>query len=136
MAKDNPQTLGRPKTNLANSNPYDFVTREEVKNLSVLSPFKVLADSLTLWVLVFGMLFLWIKTQHPAVFALAFFVIATRQLALTHLIHEASHFNILRNKKWNDIIADFLYAGPVGFSTAAYPNGHAPHHLHLGQHDK
>lgn len=69
----------------------------------------------------------------PLPFLVVAFVVncATIQ-AMLLWTHEGSHFSLLRNQKWNDVLCDALLAGPVGMSVAGYRVRHASHHAHLG----
>jgi fatty acid desaturase len=50
------------------------------------------------------------------------------QRAMSEWIHEAGHFNLVPNRRWNDLLAAAL-AGPwVGVSADAYRRTHFPHH--------
>lgn len=56
--------------------------------------------------------------------------IATRQHALVTLMHEASHYHLLSNRKLNDIISDLFCAFPANVTTAGYRYQHGEHHRH------
>lgn len=44
--------------------------------------------------------------------------------------HEASHYLLLRNRKWNDIIADLLCFFPLWSTLVSYRQKHLGHHLY------
>jgi len=46
--------------------------------------------------------------------------------------HEASHFSLTNDRRFNDIWCDVFFAGPIGMSVAAYRAKHLTHHAHLG----
>ena len=46
--------------------------------------------------------------------------------------HEASHFSLFRERRFNDIWCDLFLSGPIGISVASYRNKHMTHHAHLG----
>lgn len=48
-------------------------------------------------------------------------------------IHEASHFNIARNKGWNDLLSDVFIGSWAGLETASYRVIHWDHHRLLGK---
>ena len=52
--------------------------------------------------------------------------------ALVNFVHEAAHFNLHRDKRTNDRLADWLLCPLGGTSIAPYRNLHWRHHLHLG----
>jgi fatty acid desaturase len=47
-------------------------------------------------------------------------------------VHEASHGNIIRSKKINQIFADIFLCGPAGISLSQYQWHHLSHHKFLG----
>jgi fatty acid desaturase len=47
-------------------------------------------------------------------------------------VHEASHFNLLPDRRRNDFWCDIFFAGPIGMSVAAYRTRHMSHHANLG----
>ncbi len=48
------------------------------------------------------------------------------------LVHEASHYNISRNRRINDLLADFVCAWPVLSQVAKYRKSHLVHHRAFG----
>lgn len=62
------------------------------------------------------------------VFALSFFVIASKQHAFLIVMHDACHVRLLRNRRLNDLVANLFCAFPVGMITSSYRLGHLPHH--------
>ncbi len=83
------------------------------------------------WALIF--LSIGVATSYPGVFSFvcAQLVIAARQHSLFLTMHEATHYNICKNRKWNDHFSNFLAAWPVGFSTERYRTRHWLHHRYL-----
>jgi fatty acid desaturase len=71
-----------------------------------------------------------IYTGHWAAYLLAIVVIGTRQHAMAILMHDASHYRLLRNRTANDVVSDFFLAFPVGVSTSLYRRRHLQHHRH------
>lgn len=65
---------------------------------------------------------------HPAVIAIAIFVIGSRQLGLAILMHDAAHGLLLPNRRWNDRLGQWLTAWPVGIDMLAYRRYHLKHH--------
>lgn len=62
------------------------------------------------------------------VFALSFFVIGAKQHALIVIMHDASHWRLLRNRRLNDLVGNLFCAFPTGFVTANYRLQHSAHH--------
>lgn len=60
-------------------------------------------------------------------------VVAGRAMrGLECLVHEASHFNLSRNRPLNDRLADYLCAWPVLSQVAKYRRSHLVHHRSFG----
>jgi fatty acid desaturase len=72
---------------------------------------------------------------HPLVYLLAALLIARSQLALAVLMHESAHGLLLRGPPANDLIGQWLAAGPLFLSLRTYRAGHLKHHLQPMQHD-
>jgi fatty acid desaturase len=63
------------------------------------------------------------------VFALSFFVIGSKQHALMVIMHDASHYRLLRNRRLNDLVSNLFCAFPTGMITSSYRPGHLSHHV-------
>lgn len=59
-------------------------------------------------------------------------IIANRLLALSLLCHEALHFTLLPNRKWNDFVGRYFCAFPSSVSLSRYRRWHLMHHRALG----
>lgn len=114
----------------------DYLSNEEIRALGETSTVRVLADIGLTWALVLAALALYHYYPWPPVFALSFVVIASRQLAMTHLVHDASHYRLFRSRRLNDLVSDLLVAGPVAISTQSYRVQHLPHHQYLGDSER
>lgn len=53
--------------------------------------------------------------------------------SLSLFFHEAAHYNLHKNKKWNDIIATILLMPFVGLPIKEYRTTHWQHHAFLGE---
>lgn len=63
---------------------------------------------------------------------LSLVIIGSRQRALSNIVHDAAHFNLIRKKRVNDIISDLFAAFSMFDTTKVYRNSHIPHHTNLG----
>lgn len=73
---------------------------------------------------------------NPVLFILpALLIIGSRQRALSNLVHDASHGNLFRSRKMNDLIANLLAALPTFETVEAYRRSHLAHHRYLGSKD-
>lgn len=104
---------------------------EKIKTLSRPSSIYTLAAFGANWFLIGVCMFLTIKVS--ALFALlAIPIIGARQRAMSNLIHDASHFNLIATRAWNDRVTDFLAAYPMLETVDAYRKSHVKHHGSLG----
>lgn len=98
----------------------------------------ILVDVMTAWVmLLIGFLpFIWL--QDRPVYALiiilpmALYLSFWKQSYLT-FFHEAAHFNIHRNRKANDLLANIFWTPFIGLWIKSYRKHHWQHHVHLGE---
>lgn len=109
-----------------------LLTGPELSRLHTGAAWRVVVDALAVWGAILASLWLVARFPGPWSVTLAFVVIATRQLALSHLVHEASHRNLGLSGAWNDWISDVFFAAPVLITTRSYREIHEPHHARLG----
>ena len=57
--------------------------------------------------------------------------IGARQHALAVMAHDGAHSLLLRNRRWNDLLAQFVLAWPLLMAFGAYRKVHVRHHRHL-----
>lgn len=73
---------------------------------------------------------------HWVVVAAAVILIASRQQAISVLIHDAAHYRLFGNRRLNDAMSDIFCAFPLGVVTARYRATHLLHHLEpMGEND-
>lgn len=68
-------------------------------------------------------------------YPLAVLIIGAKMHALAILAHDAAHFRFLKNRKWNDLITNYLVMYPIFTSLEKYRNNHLKHHQHLNTED-
>lgn len=83
---------------------------------------------LTEWSIILFLIYLNQKFENYWLMFFSVLVIGTRIHALGILMHEASHFNLFTNPKWNDWIAKLFITGPVFISLDSYRKTHQLHH--------
>jgi fatty acid desaturase len=84
------------------------------------------------WALVFASFALVHAWPNPLTVVVALFVIGARQLGLAILMHEASHYTLLRDRTWNDRVGNWLCAYPVWGDLFPYRAYHMQHHVKTG----
>lgn len=96
------------------------------------------------WLTIFGLAAFceWLRVQVEAplvawipVYLIAMIISASRFRGFENLIHEASHYNLFAQRKWNDMWADMLFGIWAFRITRDYRIGHMAHHLNLGHDD-
>ncbi len=85
-------------------------------------------------VLILG-LAVYVLFPNVLTFAFAFLVVTSRMGALLAVAHDAHHNAFLPNKKWNDLIAAWLCAYPVGSIYGSSRAVHMAHHKLLNTPD-
>jgi len=102
-----------------------------VRELSQLIVWRGLVAIAVDWAMISVSFALALSLQNPVVWIAAALVIATRQHALSILMHDASHFRLLSSRVWNDRLSNWLLAYPLLVTTEGYRKNHLAHHLHL-----
>lgn len=65
---------------------------------------------------------------HPLLVALSVLVMGRQQLALAILMHDGAHRRLFRSARWNDLVSQWMLAGPLFFSMHGYKILHLKHH--------
>jgi fatty acid desaturase len=110
----------------------DYLSAEEIRGLASPAPWRIAVDTGLIWLVVLAAFTVFHAFPQPWVFALCFVINASRQLAMTHLVHDASHYRLSKSRRLNDLLSDAFAAGPVLISTESYRLQHLPHHQYLG----
>lgn len=72
----------------------------------------------------------------PMIFyPIAVIIIGARMHALAILMHDATHFRFLKNRKWNDGLTNWITMYPLFTSIETYRQNHLRHHQHLNTED-
>jgi fatty acid desaturase len=87
------------------------------------------------WLVIIGMIVLCSYFFHPLLYLVSVIVIGARMHALAILMHDATHFRFLKNRKWNDILTNWLCMYPLFSDLATYRQNHLRHHRHLNTDD-
>lgn len=104
------------------------VPREGLEKLSRISTFRSILQIALEWSFIFLALWLTQRYWHPLLYICAVIWIGTRMHALATLFHDAAHYRIVRNKKWNDIVGDVFLGWPILVTVAGYRKTHFAHH--------
>ena len=109
--------------------PGDVFTREEIRALSKKSNLRGALLILHCWgtiLLTWVICAIW---TNPLTILLGVMVVGTRQLGLGVISHDAAHFLLFTNRKFNDWAAEWLLNRPLlGASVLPYRKYHLVHH--------
>ena len=88
------------------------------------------------WLIIASTMIFCIHFFNPALYVLAILIIGARMHALAILMHDATHFRFLKNRRWNDLITNLTTMYPIFSSIDQYRQNHLRHHQHLNtEHD-
>lgn len=103
----------------------------ELRSLSRLAPGRALIAIATEWSAIAGAIALGAWAAHPLVTLAAVVLIGARQHALLVIAHDAAHFRMLPDRRWNDAIGNLLLAWPMFVSVQGFRHFHGAHHRFL-----
>jgi len=83
------------------------------------------------WLIILAVMVLCARFFNPATYFLAILIIGARMHALAILMHDATHYRFVKNRKWNDILTNFLTTYWLFTTIEAYRKNHLAHHRHL-----
>lgn len=119
--------------------PHDFqggvpepLPAQVIRALSVLQPRRALMAIAVEWLGIVLAITLCEAMWHPLTYIGAVVWIGARQHALSVLGHDAAHFRLLPNRRWNDWIADLTTLWPTFLSVGGFRHYHGAHHRFLG----
>ncbi len=120
----------RPSDDFAGNIPIKL-TRDELHELSALSPVRSTFHILAEWTLILAAVCLCRRFFNPVVYLLTVAFIGARQHALLILMHDGVHYRLFRGRRLNDWTAEIILAWPNLISARAYRKNHFAHHRHL-----
>src|SRR5580704_6595514 len=107
------------------------LTREELRDLSALSPPRSTFHILAEWTLIFAAICLCQRHFSLVAYLLTVAFIGARQHALLILMHDGVHYRLFRGRRLNDWTAEIILAWPNLISARAYRRNHFAHHRYL-----
>jgi fatty acid desaturase len=106
----------------------EALTDAEIRELREMRDWRSWLSIAVDWAIVaaaFALVAVW---PHVVTVVLALFVIGGRQLGFAVLMHEAAHRTLLRERRWNDFVGNWLCAYPVWSDLHPYRPYHLQHH--------
>jgi len=110
----------------------EVVSREEIDQLLTLQDARSWFSILFNWAVVAGSFALVAWRPNPITILCALALIGARQLGFAVLMHEASHRSLLRPRRLNDWVGNWLCAYPVWSDIERYRPYHLKHHARTG----
>ncbi len=125
---EHPQAI--PEFNLS-------IDAKTLKPLFSIQSYRHTIDMIVNWVIIFAVMYLCREYFHfhPLFYIFSVITIGARMHALAILMHDASHFRYLKNRKWNDVITNLFTMYPLFTSIEKYRQNHMRHHRHLNTED-
>ncbi len=120
----------RPSDDFAGNIPIKL-TRDELHQLSALSPLRSTFHIVAEWTLILAAVCLCRRFFNPVVYLLTVAFIGARQHALLILMHDGVHYRLFRGRRLNDWTAEIILAWPNLISARAYRKNHFAHHRYL-----
>jgi fatty acid desaturase len=106
----------------------DALSREEIQELLRMDDVRGWRSILANWAIVAAAMALVAWAPNPLTVVVALLVIGARQLGFAVLMHEAAHRTLLSNRRWNDLVGNWLCAYPVWSDLHPYRGYHLQHH--------
>ena len=108
----------------------------QLKSLFKLKPLVHASHIVLNWIIILLVTYFGAIYFHLITYFMAILIIGARMHALAILMHDASHYRFLKNRKWNDLITDFTTMYPLFLTIEKYRTNHLRHHKHLNtEHD-
>ena len=107
------------------------LTKEELRELSDLSPIRSIFHIVGEWMLILGAVYLCQRFFNPVLYLLTVAFIGARQHALLILMHDGVHYRLFRDRRLNDWTAEIILGWPNLISARAYRRNHFAHHRYL-----
>jgi fatty acid desaturase len=107
------------------------LTREELHELSALSPLRSTFHIVAEWTLILTAVCFCQRFFNPVVYLLTVAFIGARQHALLILMHDGVHYRLFRDRRVNDWTSEIILAWPNLISARAYRKNHFAHHRYL-----
>jgi fatty acid desaturase len=107
------------------------IDKKQVVFLSQLNYSKSIGSLLFNWTLILLFILLCESYWSLPLYIFCVILISARMHAIGTLAHEATHYMLVKNKKWNNKIAEWFITLPLFYSLNQYRKYHMAHHSHL-----
>ncbi|HMJ10998.1 MAG TPA: fatty acid desaturase family protein [Polyangiaceae bacterium] len=110
------------------SSARQYLSTEQIAELRRLNPLRGVGGIVWTWLWILASFALYIARPSLLTFAIGWIIVSSRHLALAILMHEAAHCLIVRSKRLNDVLGNWLAAYPIMVETSIYRGIHLQHH--------
>lgn len=107
------------------------IPEEQLRPLFRIRPWRHAFSMLLDWLIIIASILVCLAFFNPLTYLLAVITIGARMHALAILMHDATHYRFLKNRKWNDRLTNWLTMYPLFTSIEQYRQNHLAHHRHL-----
>ena len=117
------------------------VNHSTLKSLYKIESYKHAGAMLFNWIVIIATIYFaytYFDASNPlsyVLYVLAAIIVGARQHALAILMHDATHYRFMKNKKWNDILTNVFSMYLMFTSIEKYRQNHLRHHRHLNTDD-
>lgn len=111
------------------------IDKSVLKSLYQRQSYRHLMALIMNWVIIISTIYLCVQFFNPLLYILALLIIGARMHAMAILMHDATHYRFLKNRKWNDWISNFGTMYFIFSSIEVYRKNHLKHHLNLNTDD-
>ncbi|MEM6765075.1 MAG: fatty acid desaturase family protein [Bacteroidota bacterium] len=111
------------------------IDKARLKELYATTPYRHAMAMAANWFIILGTAYLTATYFHPLLYILAILIIGARMHALAILMHDATHFRFLKNRKLSDLLTNIFCMYPLFSSLDKYRPNHLKHHQHLNTDD-
>lgn len=110
-----------------------FIDSATVKALSRIKPWRGILQIALEWLAIAAAILLCKTYWNPVLYIITVMWIGARQNGLGVMMHEAVHYRLLPNRKWNDWVGEILTAWPVLVTVNGFRQTHWAHHRHVNK---
>lgn len=103
----------------------------ELKPLYKTKPYLHASAMIFNWLIIGGCIWLCLRFPSVWMYILTVIIVGARMHALAVLMHDATHFRFLKNRKWNDLLTNIFTMYPIFTSIEKYRLNHLAHHAKL-----
>jgi len=106
------------------------VPADKLRTLTEIRPWRWLCDMALDWTVILLAAWMAERLRHPLAYLLAVILIGVRFHALAVLMHDATHYRLFKNRRWNEIVGELL-AWSLLITLRGYRKNHFAHHRDL-----